>query len=454
MEIKDFLVPIPGENPAGENFRYAPLYDDIQEARRADDQLAQGDWQRTVKTSDWHTVRSLCSEALISKTKDLQIAAWLLESLIVTKGFEGLNIGLAIINGLLGSFWEHLYPEMVDDDIEYRVSPLEFMNDKTWLLVKQVPVTDGQTASAYTLVDYEESREVGSEKDILNAFGDVDVKRKKAREEMLAEGKLSAETFDAAVRSSSRSFYESLNTAVKNCVEQFDLLDETIDQKFERNAPRLAELKNAIQECSRFVIRITDEKRIQEPGSMDGKTPEISVEENDDKSQVELPDYPTETLFDPLSQPSLTESAGTFRIHRLLGSAGLEASVWLTSLNLLKNKGIRPALEHLLGAAVSAQSAREETNFRLLMAKLCLKAERPDLARPLVEELTTLIETLKLEQWESPIWIADALSTLYQCLTAKGASENDQNKAKELLTRLCTLDITKAMECSNQQMTL
>ena len=39
---EDLLTPIPGDNPAGQNLRYAPVYDKIKEARREDDEAPQG----------------------------------------------------------------------------------------------------------------------------------------------------------------------------------------------------------------------------------------------------------------------------------------------------------------------------------------------------------------------------------------------------------------------------
>jgi type VI secretion system protein ImpA len=83
--------------------------------------------------------------------------------------------------------------------------------------------------------------------------------------------------------------------------------------------------------------------------------------------------------------------------------------------------------------------------FKLLMARLCLKAERPDLARPIAEELYALIEELHLDRWESPVWIAEVLDALYQCLTAGEPSDDDMNRARILFQKLCTTDVTKAL---------
>jgi type VI secretion system protein ImpA len=82
LDLEALLAPIPGENPAGRSLRYEGTYDAIQEARRADDDLPQGPWQRARKVADWAGVIQLASEALSTKSKDLQIAAWLVEALV------------------------------------------------------------------------------------------------------------------------------------------------------------------------------------------------------------------------------------------------------------------------------------------------------------------------------------------------------------------------------------
>ena len=77
----DILQPISEANPGGENLRYAPVFDKIKEARRQDDDAPQGDWQIELKVADYPLVVKLASEAIATKSKDLQIAAWLTEAL-------------------------------------------------------------------------------------------------------------------------------------------------------------------------------------------------------------------------------------------------------------------------------------------------------------------------------------------------------------------------------------
>src|SRR5580698_7010217 len=90
---EDILNPIPGENPSGKDLRYAPIYDKIKEARREDDDLNQGAWQHERKVADHVAVIKLTQEVIATQSKDLQLAAWLTDSLVKTRGFPGLLDG-------------------------------------------------------------------------------------------------------------------------------------------------------------------------------------------------------------------------------------------------------------------------------------------------------------------------------------------------------------------------
>jgi len=89
----DILNPIPGANPSGESLRYAPVYDKIKEARRQDDEGPMGDWQRERKVADWALVLKLGTEAVATKSKDLQLAVWLTEASCTKKASPVCNPG-------------------------------------------------------------------------------------------------------------------------------------------------------------------------------------------------------------------------------------------------------------------------------------------------------------------------------------------------------------------------
>src|SRR5579872_4213378 len=141
---EDLLNPIAGDNPSGVDVRYDTkllLYDKIKEARRQDDGLDQGEWQTERKTADYPLVLKLTQEALSTRTKDLQLAAWLTEALLRTDGFAGLNQGLLLCQGLVANFWETLYPPIEDGDLELRGAPLDWLGASLEISLKSVPLT-------------------------------------------------------------------------------------------------------------------------------------------------------------------------------------------------------------------------------------------------------------------------------------------------------------------------
>src|SRR5690348_2141696 len=117
----DLLAPIAGPNPSGENLRYVPIYDKIKEARiEEQDHGTLGDWQRTLKRADWNLVIKLTSEVLATKSKDLMLTSWLGEAMMKKQGITALPDTLELQRQMLEQFWDTLYPEIEDSDVEMR----------------------------------------------------------------------------------------------------------------------------------------------------------------------------------------------------------------------------------------------------------------------------------------------------------------------------------------------
>ena len=244
LDVEALLVPIPGENPAGEFLRYAGVYDAIQEARRADEDLPQGEWRREAKTADWATVTGLATEALVTKSKDLQIAAWLVEALVKRHGFPGLRDGLRLLRELQEHFWAFLYPAITDGDVEFRTGPLEWLNDKLPVSIKGVIITQGE--HDYSWFHWEESR----------AVDNLGRQSQEAMAAAIAEGKITGEQFDKAVAATPRPYYETLFNDLRQSREEFDRLERAVEEKFAREAPSLSGMKKAIDDCIGLVERI------------------------------------------------------------------------------------------------------------------------------------------------------------------------------------------------------
>ena len=163
---EDILTPIPGDNPGGANLRHAPIYDQIKEARRQEDSGPQGDWEHEIKSANYKQVVQLTQDTIATKSKDLQLAVWLAEALIYQEHLPGLCAGLTLLQGLIESFWDSLYPELEDGDAEFRATPLEWLGNyfdpskgsSPAMAVRRIPITK----SGLDWFQYKTSRSVPS----------------------------------------------------------------------------------------------------------------------------------------------------------------------------------------------------------------------------------------------------------------------------------------------------
>jgi type VI secretion system protein ImpA len=250
LDWETLLVPIPGDNPSGESLRYAASYDAIQEARRSDDDLDQGDWVRETKAADWPTVIKIATEALVTKTKDLQLAAWLAEALVKCHGFPGLRDGLRLLRELQERFWDSLYPEIDDGDLEFRVGPLGWLNEKLPSSIRQIPLTQGMNAERYTWLHWKESREVDN-------LGRRD---QAAMAALMGEGKITGEQFDKAVETTPLAYCQTLFEDLNETWHEYEQLDDVVDDRFGREASGLSGIKQAIADCLTLVADIHKKK--------------------------------------------------------------------------------------------------------------------------------------------------------------------------------------------------
>jgi type VI secretion system protein ImpA len=158
FDVRRVLQPIAPDAPAGQSLRYEGIYDRIRLWRQEDDPvLQQGVWKTTLKKADWPSVEKACIEALETQSKDVQIAAWLVEAWVHLYGFAGLREGFRLMAAVCENFWDELYPQVEDGDAEFRISPFIWLNDRLPTFLKLIPVTAPQSddVKAYCWADWE-----------------------------------------------------------------------------------------------------------------------------------------------------------------------------------------------------------------------------------------------------------------------------------------------------------
>jgi type VI secretion system protein ImpA len=252
----DLLNPIEGPNPSGASLRYDPVYDKIKDARREEDQPPPGMTEQDRKVADNLLVIKLTTEVLTSKTKDLQLAAWLTEALLKQRGFAGLKDGLLVCSGLVDKFWDSVYPEPEDGDLQPRSAPLGFLGTKLDLPLKLVPVVAKTT---YGTVDYQQSRETGYED---QAKSD-DAKKKRAQ--LIKEGRLAPEVFDKAFEETPKKFYAQAEQDLDSCLQTLAQLSKFCDVKLGSEGPSFGPLKSALEATRHIVHGFLQKKREKEP---------------------------------------------------------------------------------------------------------------------------------------------------------------------------------------------
>ncbi len=274
INFETLLAPVSEEKPSGEYLRYSGIYDEISEARRADKDVSQGEWQTEMKVADFRKVISLAVPPLEKDTKDLQIAAWLSEALVKEHGFVGLRDSLKMLIGFQEKFWETLHPEIDEGDMEGRANALAWMEEQTAFAIRQAKITG---YAGYSFVDWEDSKRF----DIPDNIESLDTTDQKKYNELRAqaekENRVTANKWRAEIAQTRRVFYEGLAVLIDECWAAYNDINRVIEEKFDRNqAPGMNNLKKALDEVQSQVKKLLEEKRAEEPDeeeeAADGET--------------------------------------------------------------------------------------------------------------------------------------------------------------------------------------
>jgi type VI secretion system protein ImpA len=253
------LAPFPGEAPGGEDVAFAPELDEIRRARQGDDAgLAQGEWVREVKPPQWTAVRERSERILLDRSKDLQVACWYAEALTRTEGFPGLAFGLAVLDGFLSDLWAGCHPALADRDLEERAGRFAWLEARLPGAIRDLPMT-GAAAGGHGWSRWNEAMQVDN----------LGLRDPGAREAALAEGKLSGELFQKAVRASGPGFHEGLLAGIREAQAALERVRAGLETRFGPEGPALDEVAAALQGCADLARQILAR---QAPRSPEGGT--------------------------------------------------------------------------------------------------------------------------------------------------------------------------------------
>ena len=278
IDLDAMLQPVSEESPSGENLRYSGLYDEITEARRADDDLNQGDWQTELKVADFRKVIDLGVDALTSKTRDLQIAAWLSEALVKQYGFAGLRDSMKLLTGLQVNFWDTLHPEIDEGDMEGRANAIAWFETQAAQSIMTTPITG---AKGYSFRDWEDSKtfDFSENTDNLDSAEQERVSELKTKAEK--QRRVTGEMWRTEVAATRRANCEQVYFDIEECWTEFNNLNQAVEEKYDRNQmPGLANLKKSLDAVHTQLKKLLEQKRKEEPDESDLTAEDGAIGEN------------------------------------------------------------------------------------------------------------------------------------------------------------------------------
>lgn len=282
INIEELLLPIEKNDEksiysvCGKYLKYDHIYDQIKEFRREDDpSLTQGIWQTTLKKASWKDVIKICTNVLKTDTKDLQIAAWLTEALIVTHGLQGLNIGILLLIKLCEKFWDDIYPSIdwENRDMTARVAPFFFLFEKIQEKILQIPITSpiDSALNSFTLSDWMMMRH---NMKIKNSTG------------------VSAKDLKKSVISTSIEFFQQIEIDINIVLESIRMLDVLLEKLCKSEGPSFQKIYDRLNDILHINNQNTSERKTHI------KKKEKNLSENSDQERSDESKDEREVDFD------------------------------------------------------------------------------------------------------------------------------------------------------------
>ncbi|MDD2877806.1 MAG: type VI secretion system protein TssA [Acidiphilium sp.] len=248
LDITDLLERIAEDAPCGADLRadYAAqsVYYRLRDARsdaRAAERAADADAALEPEVAQhWRTVSQL-SQSALTKTHDLEIAAWLTEAMVREAGLPGLAEGASLIEGLARKFWNEVFPLPDEDGMETRIAPVAGLNgvggDGTLIQpLRKLPLFHTADGAQILLFQYQQSEETA---------GLGDAKRKAAR---MAAGVADFAKLETEARAVGAAHFTALAQAAAVAAAAWRAMAATLDTVAGADSPPTSRVAEVLEQ--------------------------------------------------------------------------------------------------------------------------------------------------------------------------------------------------------------
>jgi type VI secretion system protein ImpA len=286
FDLELVLRPISPDAPGGEDLRYEGTYDRIKLLRQEDDpELRQGVWQTTLRKADWKTVEKDCLQSLETKSKDAQLAAWLLEAWVHMHGFTGLSEGFRLLAALCDRFWDTMFPQIPNGDIDYRISPFVWLNEKVPLVLKLIPITAPQSEDVltYCWADWETA-----------------CRPRRGEEPKTANARITQAIFQQSAMLTPTAVLRSTLRHVDEALAACLALETVLNRCFGAEAPSLRQFPTTLEPLKALLMGIVSQRPDDIPPDSPEEIPTMSHPNPAAPTSAEPPDSPSLSHSGPI----------------------------------------------------------------------------------------------------------------------------------------------------------
>ncbi|MGM5058686.1 type VI secretion system protein TssA (plasmid) [Rhizobium leguminosarum] len=234
MNVREIIDPLEQGHPCGENVRvntvsreiYYRIKDARNAARTAERSIIPGE---TIAIAPaWHDVSNLGLQILSSRSKDIEVLAWLAEAQLRLRGFSGLHDVYVATVSLLDKHFDTLH-SIGDGDFEERFAPFAGLNGVggEGTLIQAIRLTSlipGGKFAQFSLWDFQLSQRPN------------ETERRKELQQAAAEAGVAQ-----------MSAYLDVLTG---CIAAFDRMVEILDEHCGDQAPPSSNTRNVLQEAA------------------------------------------------------------------------------------------------------------------------------------------------------------------------------------------------------------
>jgi len=217
FSLDALLQPVSEESPAGDNLEYDLAFAELQRIASWTDEKQAGNEVIAAEEPAWRDVRAQ-SLALLERTRDLQVALYLTQSLGALEGIPGFATGVQLIAQMLDRFWDSVHPMLDADegnDPVARSSRLAALGDSatTLKIIRAAPLVESRAVGRFSV------------RDLLVADGLI--------KPVNAEGAAQRSLLDAALQDLGSEFASTMLESVQAILDGLEAIGTTFQERSE-----------------------------------------------------------------------------------------------------------------------------------------------------------------------------------------------------------------------------